>query len=228
MEYLLLLLTALWLGLVTSFSPCALPVSVAALSFIANNGAGKKDMILSGALYIAGRCITYTVIAFLIVWAVFKIPDASIFLSLYINKVLGIIFIMVGMHLLKLFPVNLPAVSIPDFVLKRAGGKGALGPLFTGMVLALAFCPVATALFFGSLLPMVLKTQANFALPVAFGIGTGLPVLIFSALLAGGAHYLNSAGERFSHFGNYIKSFTGVIIFLIGIYYVLKYLFMVI
>lgn len=228
MEYLLLLLTALWLGLVTSFSPCNLPVSVAAVSFIAGHATGKRGMLLSGVLYTAGRCVTYAIIAFLIGWAIFNIPDASIFLSLYMNKVLGIILMLVGMHLLQLLPVSLPAVSIPDYFLQRAGGKGVLGSLLTGMILALAFCPVATALYFGSLIPMVLKMQGSFVLPVAFGIGTGLPVLLFSAVLAGGAQYLYRAGDRFSRMGHYIKIFTGVIIFLIGIYYVLKYLLIVI
>jgi hypothetical protein len=40
--------------------------------------------------------------------------------------------------------------------------------------------PVSAALFFGGLIPIAVKAQSGLALPLIYGIGTGLPVLLFA------------------------------------------------
>jgi len=49
--------SALWLGILTSISPCPLATNIAAVSFISRNlGSSKKDL-WSGLLYAAGRML---------------------------------------------------------------------------------------------------------------------------------------------------------------------------
>jgi cytochrome c biogenesis protein CcdA len=93
------------------------------------------------------------------------------------------------------------------------------------MLFALAFCPVSAALFFGGLIPIAIKAKSGFALPLIYGIGTGLPVLLFAVLVSAGIGYISSVYSRVTQLEFYTKRVTGVILILVGIYYVLSYIF---
>ena len=114
-----LLLSAIWLGILTSISPCPLASNIAAISFISRRISQKNMVFLSGTFYTIGRSITYIVIGFLIVKAFVDIPVFSNFLQIYINKILGIILILVGMVLLDLLPLKLPSVSLSEKTTKK-------------------------------------------------------------------------------------------------------------
>lgn len=220
-----LIFTAIWLGILTSISPCPLATNIAAISFIAQRITHKKIVFLSGTLYTFGRSITYIVIGVLVVRAFVNIPVLSDILQRYINKILGIVLVLAGMVLLELLPIDLPAISVSGKTTKKLAEKGFLGSLFLGVLFALAFCPVSAALFFGGLIPTAIKAKSSIALPLIYGIGTGLPVLIFAVLVSAGAEHINRVYQRVTHLEIYTKRVTGIIFISVGIYYVLSYIF---
>ena len=220
-----LLITALWLGILTSISPCPLATNIAAISFIAQRITHKKIVFLSGTLYTFGRSITYIVIGVLVVKAFVNIPILSDILQRYINKILGIVLVLVGMVLLELLPIKLPSFSVSGKITKKFLEGGILGSLSLGILFALAFCPVSAALFFGGLIPMAIKVKSSIALPMVYGVGTGLPVLIFAVLVSTGVEYLNKVYHIVTKIEFYTKKFTGVIFVLVGLYYVLSHIF---
>jgi cytochrome c-type biogenesis protein len=219
------LATAVWLGILTSVSPCPLATNIAAVSFISRRIAQRNTVFLSGILYTLGRSLTYIVIGVLIVKTLVDIPVLSDFLQRYINKILGIVLILVGMVLLDLLrlPLSLPSVS--EDAAKKLIERGAFGSLFLGMLFALAFCPVSAALFFGGLIPIAVKAQSGIGLPMIYGIGTALPVLLFAFLVAAGTAYINNLYHRVTRVEFYTKKVTGIIFILVGIYYALAYIF---
>ena len=220
-----LLVSALWLGILTSISPCPLASNIAAVSFISQRITQKNTVLLSGILYTIGRSLTYIVLGMLIVKALVDIPVLSDFLQRYVNKILGLVLILVGMVLLDLIriPLNIPSVS--ENFAKRLADKGTLGSLPLGILFALAFCPVSAALFFGGLIPIAVKAESGIGLPLIYGIGTGLPVLLFAFLVAAGAGYMNNLYYRVTRIEFYTKKATGIIFILVGIYYALEYIF---
>ena len=220
-----LLVSALWLGILTSISPCPLASNIAAVSFISQRITRKKTVLLSGILYTIGRSLTYIVLGVLIVKALVDIPVLSDFLQRYVNKILGIVLVLVGMVLLDLIriPLNIPSVS--ENFAKKLADKGTLGSLPLGILFALAFCPVSAALFFGGLIPIAVKAESGIGLPLIYGIGTGLPVLLFAFLVAAGAGYMNNLYYRITKIESYTKKATGIIFILVGIYYALMYIF---
>ena len=222
---LFLLFSAVWLGILTSISPCPLATNIAAISFISHRITHRNIVFLSGVLYTVGRSITYIVIGVLIVEAFVNIPVLSDFLQRYINKILGILLILVGMVLLELLPVNLPSMSVSGKTAKKLVEGGILGSLFLGILFALAFCPVSAALFFGGLIPIAIKAKSGFALPLIYGVGTGLPVLLFAVLVSAGIGYISSVYSRVTQLEFYTKRVTGTILILVGIYYVLSHIF---
>jgi len=221
----LLLASAVWLGILTSVSPCPLATNIAAVSFISRRINQRNIVFISGILYTLGRSLTYSILGVLIVKTLVDVPILSDFLQRYVNKVLGIVLILVGMILLDLLRVSLPIPSVSENVAKKLIDKGAIGSLSLGILFALAFCPVSAALFFGGLIPIAVKAQSGIGLPLIYGIGTGLPVLLFALLVATGAGYINNLYYRIRKIEFYTKKVTGSIFILVGIYYVLAYIF---
>ena len=168
------IVSAVWLGILTSVSPCPLATNIAAVSFISRRITQRNIIFLSGLLYTFGRSLTYIVLGILIVKTLVDVPILSDFLQRYVNKILGILLILVGMVLLDLLriPVSLPSAS--EDVTRTLVDKGAIGSFPLGILFALAFCPVSAALFFGSLLPLAVRVESGLLLPFAFGVGTAI------------------------------------------------------
>jgi len=225
---LIFLASAIWLGILTSVSPCPLASNIAAVSFISRKVTQRNTVLLSGILYTIGRSLTYVILGVLIVKTLVDVPMLSDFLQRYVNKILGIVLILVGMVLLDLLriPIYLPSVS--ENIAKKLIDKGVLGSLPLGILFALAFCPVSAALFFGGLVPIAVKAQSGFGLPLIYGIGTALPVLLFAFLVATGTGYINNLYHRITRIEFYTKKVTGIIFILVGVYYALAYIFEII
>jgi len=222
---LLLLASAVWLGILTSVSPCPLATNIAAVSFISQRIMQRNTVFLSGILYTIGRSLTYIVLGVLIVKTLVDVPILSDFLQRYVNKILGIVLILVGMILLDLLRIPLSIPSVSENFAKKLAEKGTFGSLPLGILFALAFCPVSAALFFGGLIPIAVKAQSGVGLPLIYGIGTGLPVLLFAFLVAAGTGYINNLYYKITRIEFYTKKITGIIFTLVGIYYALAYIF---
>jgi len=225
---LFLIASSIWLGVLTSVSPCPLATNIAAISFVSQNITQKRIVFLSGVFYALGRSLTYITLGILILKTLIDVPIISDFLQRYVNKILGIVLILVGMILLDLIRMTLSLPSASENVINKFTGKGLIGALPLGILFALAFCPVSAALFFGGLIPIALKAQSGIVLPMIYGIGTGLPVIIFGFLVAIGVNYVNKLYQKITRIEFYTKKVTGIIFILVGIYYALAYIFEVI
>jgi cytochrome c biogenesis protein CcdA len=92
-----------------------------------------------------------------------------------------------------------------------------------GFVFALAFCPVSAALFFGSLIPLSLQNRLGAILPFVYGLGTGLPVLIFALGIALGASWVSRWFQRVTQIEYYARKATALIFIAAGAYYLWMY-----
>ena len=55
--------SALWLGLLTSMSPCPLATNVAAISYLGRRLDEPRQVLGAGLLYTAGRTVAYVALA---------------------------------------------------------------------------------------------------------------------------------------------------------------------
>jgi len=83
MTYLLYVLAALYLGLLTSISPCPLATNIAAISYVARKVGNTRMVVHAGLLYTLGRCLLYMALAALLTLTALSIPAVSIFLQKY-------------------------------------------------------------------------------------------------------------------------------------------------
>ncbi len=219
------LLSALWLGILTSISPCPLASNIAAVSYILKRVDHTSYVLTSGILYTLGRVIGYTGLGILITTSLLSIPQTSYFLQNYMNKILGPILIIAGFFLLGIFQFTFPGFSSSDKLVSRFKNLGALGNVPLGILFALSFCPISAALFFGSLIPLALKNSSSIILPAIYGIGTGLPVLAFAILIAMGIKNIGKVFKRVTLFEHWARRVIGIIFILVGIYYILAHIF---
>ncbi|MDD5428396.1 MAG: aromatic aminobenezylarsenical efflux permease ArsG family transporter [Candidatus Omnitrophica bacterium] len=220
----MIILTALWLGILTSISPCPLATNVAAVSFLSKRIAHPGMVFLSGAAYTAGRMLAYAMLGFLIVKSVLSVPSAANFLQKYMNKALGPILILAGIFLLDLVKFNIPHPAISEKHQNKLAGSGIPGAFLLGFVFALSFCPISAAIFFGSLIPLAVDSSIGLSLPFIYGAGTGLPVLIFALGIAAGITSLSHWFNKVIKLEIYARKITGGIFIAVGAYYVFNHI----
>jgi cytochrome c biogenesis protein CcdA len=218
------LVSALWLGILTSISPCPLATNVAAISFLSKKIVHPKIVFFSGFAYTLGRMFSYALLGFVIIRSLLSVPALANFLQKYMNKAFGPILIITGLVLLDVLKLNITNFTLSQKQQDRFAGSGIGGAFMLGLIFALVFCPVSAALFFGSLIPLALNHKLGAALPFIYGIGTGLPVIVFALAITFGVTSLSRWFNQMAKLELYMRKITGVIFILVGLYYIAIYL----
>jgi cytochrome c-type biogenesis protein len=225
-EILLGLGSALWLGILTSISPCPLATNIAAVSYLSKKIEHPKAVLIAGISYTLGRMILYTILGAAIIASLFNVPVIANFLQVYINRIVGPILIVSGLFILDIVKIKIPSFSMSHKRQNALAGSGAWGAFALGFLFALSFCPISAALFFGSLIPLALQNQAGITLTFVYGLGTGLPVLLLSLLLSLGVLTMEKIMHKFSRVEYYSRRATGVIFLAAGLYFLWSYIIM--
>jgi cytochrome c biogenesis protein CcdA len=223
--YFVALGSAIWLGILTSISPCPLATNIAAISYIGRRVNSPGKVVAAGMLYTLGRMVTYLVLGILIVASVLSIPELAMFLQQNMNKFLGPILIVVGMFLLELISLDIMRSDIGSRMQGRVERFGIWGAGLLGLLFALSFCPVSAALFFGSLIPLAVDHQSSVVMPIAYGVGTALPVIVFAFVIAVSTRTVGVMFDKLKTIEKWARRVTGVVFIAVGIYYTLIYIF---
>lgn len=210
--------SALWLGILTAVSPCPLATNIAAISFISKNIECPFKTVLAGLLYVLGRILAYVVLGFIVIGGLLAVPSIANFLQHSINKFIGPILIFVGLILLNVIKLNFSFGVNHDKFQKFAETSSFLGAFLLGVIFALSFCPVSAALFFGSLTSIAVEHHSRLMIPAMYGIGTGLPVVIFAIVIAFSVHKLGEIYNNIVKFETWFRKITGIIFIIAGIY----------
>ena len=235
--------SALVLGLLTAISPCPLATNIAAISYIGRKVENSRLVIHAGLLYTLGRCLLYLGLAALLTTTALSIPAVSLFLQKYMHLVLGPIFLLLGMFLVGLITVTGGGTMMSEGMQKRVDAMGIWGALLLGFLFAVSFCPTSAAWFFGLLalimgseagaitgvlanvgisLPQASLPAGTLVLPLVYGIGTALPVLVVAILLAYSAQAVGKTYNVLSKVEWWARMITGWLFVLVGIYFSLS------
>lgn len=218
------LFTALWIGILTSISPCPLATNIAAVSFIGKQVIHPLQVLLSGVLYSLGRVIAYVLVGFLIIKGLLSVPAVAQFLQKYMNIILGPLLVLVGLILLDIIKLNL-SCSIANAKLQNIAKNGGLwGSVLLGFIFGLTFCPVSAGLFFGSLIPLAVKNNSAIVYPSLYGIGTALPVLGFAIMISLGVTSIGKIFDKLTTFEKWARKITAIIFLVVGIYFIINHI----
>jgi cytochrome c-type biogenesis protein len=214
------ILSAFILGLMTAISPCPLATNITATAYISKNIASKKMVLLNGLFYTIGRGLTYTVIGLILFFGASQFQVARFF-TIHGERLLGPILLIIGLVMLNIIPLRfLSGGKFQEKMSEKLKDKGLMGAMFLGVLFALAFCPYSGALYFGILIPMTIASVKGLLLPPIFAIGTGLPVLLFTYLIA---FSIGKIGNYFTALTKIEKSMryvAGTVFIVAGIYYI--------
>ena len=214
-------LAAFMLGLLTAISPCPLATNIAAVAYIAKDIEDRKRIILSGALYTAGRAATYVTLGLVLVYLGASVVNISGFLRNSAVYYLGPLLILVSLVMLDVVNLSFLKGGYIAHLGERVAGKGAFGAFLLGALFALSFCPYSAILFFGMLIPLALGTPAGgIYMPALYALGTGLPVFIVALLIAFGAGAWAGHVNKIQKWEKYLRRGAGLVFLGIGIYYI--------
>jgi cytochrome c-type biogenesis protein len=217
------ILVAFLLGVLTSISPCPLATNIAAIAYISRDIKNPRHTPLNGLAYTLGRIATYSVLGGGILVIGMNVIDLSLTVQSIHGEILGIIMIAAGLFMVGLghFNFTLGNGRITEKLSRKAADFGLIGAFFIGMLFALAFCPYSAVLFFSGLIPLGLASESGIILPAFYGLGTGIPVIIFSLLFYLGVQELNKHVQNVYKFEKVLRKAIGVVFVVIGLYYVL-------
>ncbi len=216
------LLTAFALGLLTAIAPCPLATNITATAYIAKTINSKKKVLLSGFIYTLGRIFSYTVIGAIIYFGASKFQIAKLFQGNG-EKYIGFVLVFLGLIMLDIIKLNfIKGFNFADTLSDKFKDKGLLGSFLLGLIFALAFCPYSGALFFGMLIPLTIKS--GLYIPIAFSVGTGLPVILFAFVIAFSLEKLSKYFKAITKIEKIMRLFTAIIFIITGLYYINIYL----
>ncbi|MEW5796180.1 MAG: aromatic aminobenezylarsenical efflux permease ArsG family transporter [Candidatus Zixiibacteriota bacterium] len=210
--------SAFTLGFLTSISPCPLATNVAAISYIGRQVTSPARVIATGLMYTLGRSAVYVAVGALTVAGTMAVPKLSFFLQNHFNEFLGPILLVAGLILLGALRFKGTGPAVAEGTQERLARQGLWGGGLLGVLFALSFCPVSAALYFGSLIPLAVKSQSTILVPTVFGIGTAIPVVAFAVLIAVGTRFIGGVFNRLTALERWARLTTGVVFVLIGLY----------
>jgi len=200
-------------------SPCPLATNIAAISFVSRKVGRVGSVLSAGVLYTLGRTLTFAALGVILVGGLTAASELSHGLQKYMNLLMGPLLIVVAMVLLDMFKLNtFSGIAVSKTMQKQLEKLGVAGAFLLGILFALSFCPTSAALFFGSLLPLAVKTQSAWVLPGVFGVASGFPVLVFAFLLAFAANQVGKVYHRLAKIEVWAQRLTGWVFLVIGVW----------
>lgn len=216
--------SALLLGLMTAISPCPLATNITAIGFISKDIENRKRVFFNGIYYTLGRAISYSAIGLIFFFGAsqFKISG---FLQQWGEKLIGPLLIVIGLFMLGVVKLTIPGISGITKRMEEKTKWGFWSALLLGILFALAFCPYSGVLYFGMLIPMTISSPSGLYLPIVFALATGLPVIIFSWLIAFSMGKLSGVYNKIKAFEIWFRRLVAILFIVVGVYYVVVLVF---
>lgn len=216
------LLVALLLGIAGAMAPCQVSVNLGAFGYISRSS-GHDTMPLNQAFgFIAGKIAVYSTIGILLIVLGSKaeqFPREMIPLFQIGRKVMGPLFLMSGLFLIGVFRFQgSVGEKVKEKLLRFVPVGGIRGSFWLGVVFSLTFCPTLFLIFFGTLIPLGIRSTGGVFLPAVFAFGNALPLLVLTTLLVIGSEQMQKRFRRTSgQLSRVMTKVAGVFFILLGV-----------
>jgi len=124
--------------------------------------------------------------------------------------------------MLDLIKIKFPGFSRLTSKMENKSRFGYFDSILLGMIFALAFCPYSGVLYFGMLIPMTITSASGLWLPFVFAIATGIPVVIFSWILAFSVGSIGGIYNKVKSFESWFRKVVAFLFIVVGIYYIFR------
>ena len=213
------ILSAFILGLMTALSPCPLATNITAIGYISKDFSNRKQVLFRGIVYTIGRAITYTSIGLIIFFGVSQFAISG-FIQQWGEKILGPTLIIIGLFMIGIIKLNIKGIGFLNDKIQQLNKNSYTDVLIMGIVFAFAFCPYSGVLYFGMLMPLTITSASGLYLPSVFAVATGIPVLIFTLIIAYSVSNISKYFNRVKAFEYMFRRVVAVVFIGFGIYYI--------
>lgn len=192
--------------------------NITAIGFIRKDINSKRKIFYNGVIYALGRSITYVGIGFILIMGANQM-QLSMTLSVYGEMMIGPLLLVIGFFMLDVIKISLPGIGSLSERFEKRQNNSSLHVLLLGVFFALAFCPYSGVLYFGALIPMSIGSGQGLPMLFIFALATGLPVIIFSWMIAFTVNKVGHFYNRMKSFEIWFRKVIAVLFIIVGIYY---------
>ncbi len=218
-------ITCFSLGALTVIHPCPLTTNIAGISLLYGWKQEDKKWPLLAVSFVSGEIVTFVLLAILISMGFLNLPIVANFLQAYLGQLLGPFLIIAGMMFSGILLPGRKGIKIYDRFKISESRSRVPGSFLLGVLIALSFCPLSAAVFFGVLIPLAIKDNSLILYPVFFGAGTAIPLLLIVIFISRSVFLLNRSFLVKKSAENFIKKITGIFMILWGIFICLRFIF---
>ncbi|NIO79392.1 MAG: hypothetical protein GTN68_02410 [Candidatus Aminicenantes bacterium] len=217
--------TSLALGSLTVVHPCPLNMNIAVVSMLYGWGIDFKNKFILALLFVGGEIVTFTLLGFLISSGLLNIPAVSNFLQFYMRQLMGPVLIIAGMMVSGILLPHQHTLNFSNRFFKSYSKYGGVGSFILGMLVALSFCPMSAAMFFGVLIPLSVANKSVVLYPALFGVGSTIPLVLIVIFISRTVFHLERSFPVKKSFEKIIRNIAGITLILLGIFLSLRHIF---
>lgn len=206
--------SALLLGLLGGLAPCQVTANAGAIAYVTDAGDRDRPLWAVVRSFLAGKVAVYVLLGFTAAMLGLELPTP---VMAALRKLTGPLMILVGLSFAGLLRSRgTTGERITEFIRQRMPRRGS--PAFwLGVAFSLGFCPTMAVIFFGALVPIVVRAPAGIVLPVIFAIGTAVPVILWAAALSAGKGVAGRWVRQVRHLDRYIRWAAATVFLVTGL-----------
>ena len=215
------ILAAFILGLLTILDPCTLFTSITAIGYIDREIGNKKKVLLNGTMFVLGKLVTYILLAIPFLLGA-QTDGLQHVLGHWGEPILAGFMLLCGVVLLISGHHHQHDHGLSRWLQNVDDRSSWLWSFMLGIFFAIAFCPHRLIYFLSMVdIMLTLPMSWGWTMPVIFGLGTGLPILLIAWLISYSAITVGQLTEKMGAFEKWFRHICAVLFLVIGVYLVI-------
>jgi cytochrome c biogenesis protein CcdA len=219
------LLTALLLGILMILDPCTLFTSIAAIGYIDKEITNQRRVLRNGAMFVLGKLATYTLLAIPFIMGAHTEGIQHLLqhwgepLLAAFMIICGVLLLFTGRH------HHEHDHGVSRWIKQLDGQSSGLWSFMLGIFFAIAFCPHRLVYFFTMVdIAITLPFSWNWLLPVVFGLGTGLPIMIIAWIISCSAVSMARVNAQLEKIEKWVRYISAMLFIGFGVYLIIHLL----
>ena len=213
------ILTSLLLGFLTILDPCTLFTSIAAIGYIDKEIANRRKVLLNGLMFVLGKLATYTLMAIPFIMGA-QTNGIKHWLDHWSEPLLAGFMLICGILLLFTGHHHHEHDHGMSKWLKSIDSQNSgFWSFMLGIFFAIAFCPHRLVYFFTMVdIAITLPFTWNWILPVMFGLGTGLPIMVIAWVISYSTLSISTLNTKLAIVEKWVRYVSAILFIGFGIY----------
>lgn len=213
--------TALLLGLLTILDPCTLMTSITAIGYIDKEINNKRKVLTNGIMFVLGKLSTYVLLSIPFIMGA-QTDRIQHILSHWGEPILAGFMLICGIVLLISGHHHEHDHGVSKWLQHVDSEASWLWSFILGIFFAIAFCPHRLVYFLTMIdITLTMPGTWNWLMPVVFGLGTGLPIMLIAWIVSYSAISIGNLTNKMNVFEKWFRHICASLFILIGIYLVI-------